>query len=128
MAQAQVVGEGLKSSNIDIVGGDSIFFDKLIKTITVGKQADALVNKSTVMKDVKDTFFNGDQNHFKKELKNFVDMFGLDTADIRNLSLSSALMNMMDNADTTKKPFILQAIEKVKKLGMENIPVHEILD
>ncbi len=128
LAQAQVVSEGLKNSNIDIVGGDSIFFDKLIKTITVGKQADALIDKSHVLKDVKETFFNGDQRKFKEELRNFVDLFGINTEDIKNLTISSALLNLMDNSSNEKKPFILKTIEKIKSLGMENIPVHELLD
>lgn len=128
LAQAQVVSEGLRNSNIDIVGGDNIFFDKLIKSITVGKQVDALVDKSHVLKDVKETFFNGDQRKFKEELKNFVDLFGINTEDIKNLTISSALLNIMDTSSNDKKPFILKAIEKVKTLGMENIPVHELLD
>jgi uncharacterized protein YbbC (DUF1343 family) len=99
-----------------------------VKSITVGKQIDSLVDKSHVMTDVKNTFFNGDQEKFKKELKNFVDMFNIDTNDIKNLSISAALMSVMENSDSTKKPFILQAIDKVKKLGMESIPVHELLD
>lgn len=126
MAQAQVVSEGLKQSNIDIVGGDSIFFDKLVKSITVAKQTEALVKKSPVIKDVVDTFFTGDREHFRKELKTFIDTFGIDATTIKDLTISSALLNIMENSDENKKPFILQIFEKAKKLGMENVPVHKL--
>lgn len=127
MAQAQVVSEGLKQSNIDIVGGDSIFFDKLVKSITVAKQTNALVDKSPTLKNVADTFFTGDREAFKNELKSFVDMFGIDASTIRDLTISGALLNLIENSEENKKPFILQIFEKAKKMGMENIPVKKIL-
>lgn len=127
LAQAQVVSEGLKQSNIDIVGGDSIFFDKLVKSITVAKQTQALVEKSPVIKDVVDTFFTGDRETFKKELKSFIDAFGIDASAIRDLTVSGALLSLIEDADENKKPFILKVFEQAKKLGMDNIPVNKIL-
>ena len=44
--QAKVLGEALKSAKIDIVGGESEFFDTIIHAITKGKQVDRLVNNS----------------------------------------------------------------------------------
>ncbi|GAB2816386.1 hypothetical protein GCM10022221_12930 [Actinocorallia aurea] len=42
-AQAEVLAKGLESADIDIVGGDSVFFDKLVGAVALGKSADAVV-------------------------------------------------------------------------------------
>ena len=47
-SQAMVVAAGLEKANIDIVGGDSVFFDKLLGSITLGKSVDGFVEHSTV--------------------------------------------------------------------------------
>ena len=94
-AQAEMVGEALKSANIDIVGGDNKFFDNIVGSITAGKQVDRLVEGSTVLSDVKETFFNGDPDHFKSELGNYVEMFGVSTDDMKNLSVTALIGQMM---------------------------------
>ncbi|NQZ57488.1 MAG: flotillin family protein, partial [Lentisphaeraceae bacterium] len=61
-AQAEVLKEGLKSAKIDIVGGESMFFDKMLSSITTAKTVDQLVTNSEVLTDVKNTFFDGSGN------------------------------------------------------------------
>lgn len=98
-AQAEMVGEALKSANIDIVGGDNKFFENIVGSITAGKQVDRLVEGSTVLTDVKETFFNGDPEHFKTELGNYVEMFGIGTEDMKNLSVTALIGQMMGLTD-----------------------------
>ena len=45
-AQASVVSKGLESADISIVGGDSVFFDKLVGSIALGKSVDAVVENA----------------------------------------------------------------------------------
>ena len=50
--QAKIMGEALKSANIDIVGGEIEFFDKITSAITTGKAIDrsrfrCLISSST---------------------------------------------------------------------------------
>ena len=45
-AQASVVSKGLESADINIVGGDSVFFDKLVGSIALGKSVDAVVENA----------------------------------------------------------------------------------
>lgn len=46
-AQAQVLSEALKSADIDIVGGETMFFDNIVKQISNAKGFDRLINEST---------------------------------------------------------------------------------
>ena len=56
-SQAEVIAEALKAAKIDIVGGETMFFDQIIGSITKGKSVDRLVGNSDVLGTVKDTFF-----------------------------------------------------------------------
>ncbi len=98
-AQAGLVGEALKSANIDIVGGDNKFFENIVNSITAGKQVDRLVGESSVLTDIKETFFNGDPEHLKAELQNYVDLFGIGSDDLRNLSVAALLAKLMGSTD-----------------------------
>nr|BFE67180.1 hypothetical protein GCM10020092_004810 [Actinoplanes digitatis] len=61
-SQAMVVAAGLEKANIDIVGGDSVFFDKLLGSITMGKSLDGFIDHSTVAQGLGARYLNGDAN------------------------------------------------------------------
>ena len=89
--QALVVGEALKSANIDIVGGETEFFDRITKAITNGKVVDRTVNNSQTLTDAKDTFFSGDGDQFKDQVQTLVDRLGMGSEDLKNLSVAALL-------------------------------------
>ncbi|WP_330180486.1 flotillin family protein [Nocardia sp. NBC_01503] len=49
-AQATVLSAGLAKANIDIVGGDSVFLDRIVGSIGLGKGLDQLIGNSEVGK------------------------------------------------------------------------------
>lgn len=93
--QAVVMGEALKSAKIEIVGGESQFFDKITQAIGNGRAVDRLVANSEVLSDVKETFFNGDPDYFKGQLRGLVDQFGVSTEDLKNVTVAALLGKMM---------------------------------
>ena len=94
-AQAKMIAEALMNANIDIVGGDNKFFESIVNSITAGKQVDRLVDNSSVLSDVKETFFTGDPAQFKEQIAHYIDMFGVTSDDIKNLSVAALLGQMM---------------------------------
>ncbi|BDD05072.1 SPFH domain-containing protein [Aureibacter tunicatorum] len=120
-SQASVLAEALKSSNIDIVGGESMFFDKLTSAITTGKAVDKALDNSTVLTEVKDTFFNGkDGNHFKENFKDFIDQFGVSSEDLRNLSISALLFKLTQQAEDEGSLNMLKNLQQLSKvMGVE---------
>ena len=94
-AQAAMIAESLTNANIDIVGGDNKFFDSIVNSITAGKKVDRLVDNSSVLSDVKNTFFTGDPMQFKDEVGRYIDMFGITTEDMKNLSVAALIGQMM---------------------------------
>ena len=66
------MGEALKSANIDLVGGEQDFFDRVVSSVSQGKVVDRLVDNSQTITDVKNTFFNGDPDHLKNKLASWL--------------------------------------------------------
>jgi uncharacterized membrane protein YqiK len=114
-AQAHMIAESLQNANIDIVGGDNKFFDSIVNSITAGKQVDRLVGNSAVLSDVKDTFFNGDPGQFKEEVARYVDMFGITSEDMKNLSVAALIGQMMG---MTNDAGVLKGLQSM--MGMAN--------
>ena len=97
--QAIVIGEALKQANIDIVGGETEFFDRITSAITKGKAMDRTVDNSRVLTDVKETFFNGDPDYFKGKIREWIDQFGITSDDVKNLTVSALIGKMIPKAD-----------------------------
>jgi uncharacterized membrane protein YqiK len=91
-SQAMVLAAGLEKADIDIVGGDSIFFDKLMGSITLGKSVDGFMRSSEVASTLAGPYLNGDAN-FTEDVKQILSSLGTD--DVKNLSMSALLMKMM---------------------------------
>jgi uncharacterized membrane protein YqiK len=117
--QARLVGEAVKSARIDIVGGDHNFFERLVGSITNGKAVDRLVNSSRVLSDMHSTFFNGDPDYFKARLEKFIDQFGLNTSDVKNLSISVLIARMIGLADDSGvRQQLEQLLEMARQSGL----------
>ena len=99
-AQATIVGEALKSATIDIVGGETTFFDKIVDSIKAGKSVDRWVGNSDVLSDVKNTFFNGDAEYFQGRLRDFATQFGMSFDDVKDLSVAALIGRMITMADS----------------------------
>lgn len=99
-SQAKVLAEGLKSANIDIVGGESMFFEQITGAITKGKSVDRMMNNSESLTMVRDAFFDtSNGSDFKTNLRNFIDKFGMNSEDIKNLSVSNFLAQVASDTN-----------------------------
>ena len=116
-SQASVIREALKTAKIDIVGGETMFFDKIIGSISQGKSFDRMIGSSEVLKDIKDTFIVGDPEYFKSQLQNFTSRFNITSEDLKNLTISGAINKMMRQADSKDIPILSKLLETVEKAG-----------
>ena len=123
---AKIVGEALKSANIDIVGGDGKFFDQIVNAVTAGKKVDRFVEQSDVMGDVKDALLNGNGD-IGVELQRLIGQFGLGSADVANLSVSALIMKLMGDAEGDDKNLLQGLLGAAKKYGVGDSPAKTIL-
>jgi len=125
--QAVVVGEALKSANIDIVGGETEFFDRITKAITTGKVVDRTVGNSQVLDDVKETFFNGDPDYFKSQLSTWINDYGIKTEDLKNLSISALLGSLVGTAKGEERQKIVGMLGAADRFGVSEMKAAELI-
>ena len=125
--QAIVIGEALKHSKIDIVGGETEFFDRITRAITTGKVVDRAVENSQVLGDVKDTFFNGDPDYFKAQISTWIQDFGMSTEDLKNLSVSALLGQMVGVAEGEKRQRLIGLLGAAERFGLGNTKAASLL-
>ncbi len=122
-AQARVLGEALKSANIDIVGGEPVFFERIAGAITRGKVIDRAVNNSEVLTRVRNTFLEGDATKTIEKLQTIVESFGIGSNDVKNLTLSALILKMMGMTGSLDVKNTLQSILKsLADAGYEDKP------
>ena len=122
--QADIVGNALKSARIDIVGGETEFFDRITNAIASGKTVDRWVGNSQVLRDVKNTFFNGDPSHFQERLQEFMGLFNLGSEDIKNLSIAGLIAKLMGLTDSKAvKDELQKMLGTLQAAGLSDSPV-----
>ena len=127
-ANSVIVGEALKHANIDIVGGENDFFEKIVRAVGNGKAVDRLVDNSATLTDIKTTFFNGDPEHFKTQLRTWIDDFGIRTEDVKNLTISALLGKLVVASEgDAKNTAITSALSLAKSLGLADMPASAVV-
>jgi uncharacterized membrane protein YqiK len=118
-AQAAVLAAGLEKADIDIVGGDTVFFDRLMSSISMGKSVDGFVENSNVATAVARPYLDGTAS-LTQDLSRMLG--SLDTADVRNLTLSALLVKLIKagGPDADKLQALLSAAQR---LGVAEQPV-----
>jgi uncharacterized membrane protein YqiK len=95
-AQAQVIGEALRAATIDIVGGETMFFDQIIGQITKSKGVDRLINHSDNITEVKDAILGSDdvKGNLLEKIKDFATKYGISSEDIKNVTVANLLLHL----------------------------------
>jgi flotillin len=116
-ANAHIVGEALKAANIEIVGGENDFFEKVVRAVSSGKAVDRLVANSSTLADIKNTFFTGDPERFRNTLRQWVKDFGLSSEDLKNLTVAALLGKLMAS---TKDSALHSLLESARAMAKES--------
>ncbi|HEY8401754.1 MAG TPA: flotillin family protein, partial [Cytophagaceae bacterium] len=118
-SQAKVIAEALKASKIDIVGGETMFFDKIIGSITRGKAFDRMVNNSEVFTEIKDSFLGDGSENIIERIQNILSAHGVTSNDIKNLTLSALLLKLISQTvDGAFKKTLEGLLSDAKKFGI----------
>jgi len=125
--QAEVLAEALKNAKVDIVGGESQFFDKIVNAITAGKSVDRMVQNSETLTDIKQTFFNSDPDYFREQMNKFLNQFGFSSEDVKNLSIATALNKMIHGSSGENKSTLQRMLSVAENLGVQDQSVSSVL-
>ncbi|WP_406155010.1 flotillin family protein [Streptomyces sp. NBC_00882] len=113
-AQATVLATGLENADISIVGGESVFFDRLMSSIALGKGVDGFMQHSETAQALAQPWLDGTSS-FTDDLSRVLG--SVSTADVRNLTVSALLRKLMNSADTNAGE-VKQLLDRAGELGL----------
>ena len=125
-SQAKVLAHALQSAKIDIVGGETKFFDSIINAINKGKSIDRLVDNSDNLQAIKGALLGSGDDNLMARFKGFADHYGVDSEAVKNITLSALLSKLYAKASDTDKDVIMGLIESISRLGMGGEEVSKI--
>ncbi len=101
-AQAEVLSTALKSAKIDIVGGETMFFENIVKQVSNAKGFDHLIDNSKHATDIKNALIdeNGGSDLAGK-VRSLADKYGISSNDIKNLTITAALIKLQQAASAS---------------------------
>jgi len=126
-AQARVMGEAMKSAKIEIIGGEGKFFDQIAGAISRGKSVDRMVSNSQVLGDVKETFFNGDPDYFKAQLREWAGQFGVSSEDVKNLTVGAALAQFLGSASGETRSKLIRLLGAADRFGLADEKASKVI-
>ncbi|KES07867.1 hypothetical protein BU52_08065 [Streptomyces toyocaensis] len=118
-AQATVLATGLENADISIVGGESVFFDRLMSSIALGRSVDGFVQNSETAQALAGPWLDGSAS-FTDDLSRVLG--SVSTADVQNLTVSALLMRLMQQGGENTGRFE-QLIAKAGELGLSDTPL-----
>jgi uncharacterized membrane protein YqiK len=122
-SQAMVLSEALKSAHIDIVGGETMFFEKIVAQVTKAKGFDRLVNHSNHITDIKDAIIGPggtDGGNLLDRIRDFANRYGIGSETLKNLTVSGLLLQLRNKVGNKEQGLIEELSELAEQFGLSN--------
>ncbi|WP_314244061.1 flotillin family protein [Empedobacter tilapiae] len=124
-AQAEVLSTALKSAKIDIVGGETMFFENIVKQVSNAKGFDHLIDNSKHATDIKNALIDEDGgSDLAGKVRSLADKYGISSNDIKNLTITAALIKLQQAASASGNSedtgFINSLFGIANQLGVSN--------
>ena len=118
--KAQILSKALESADIDIVGGDGAFLDRMVNSIGMGKGIDALVEQSDVISGLAKDYFNGDKNIIK-EIRQMLKDSGIDGGTLKDVTIGALLTKIATDASGDDSEKLKKLQRQAKALGIDDV-------
>ncbi|MFG3495721.1 SPFH domain-containing protein [Streptomyces sp. NPDC047928] len=119
-AQAGVLATGLEHADINIVGGESVFFDRIVGAMSLGKSLDGFMQQSDTAQTLAKPWLDGTAD-FTQDLTRVLG--SLSTGDMQNLTVSALLMKLMGGAGGRESAQLRGLLDAAERLGLAETPV-----
>ncbi|WP_010252189.1 hypothetical protein [Myroides injenensis] len=122
LSQAEVLSSALQNANIDIVGGETMFFENIVNQVTRAKGFDSLIGKSKNAQDIKNALIGDGTNNGElfDNIRYYAKQFNITSEDLKNLSIASLVMKMQQNATEENSGLLSTIANTVQSLGIGN--------
>lgn len=121
-AQAAILGEALKSAKIDIVGGETMFFQNIVNQVSNAKGFDRLINESENATQLKTALLGDGEKggDLLERIREFANKYNITTNDIKNLTISSLLLKMQKQSTDDDRPLLTNLANLASSFGLSN--------
>ncbi|MBX3239763.1 MAG: hypothetical protein KIT80_20940 [Chitinophagaceae bacterium] len=121
-AQAAVLGEALKTAKIDIVGGESLFFQNIVNQISNAKGFDRLINESEHASHIKTALIGDGSNSgdLMERIREFAEKYNVSTNDLKNLTIASLILKIQQSSTDADKSVLSNLANLAGSLGLSN--------
>ncbi|NYV77893.1 SPFH domain-containing protein [Streptomyces sp. UH6] len=117
-AQATVLATGLENADINIVGGESVFLDRLVSSVSLGKGIDGFVQNSQTAQALGRSWLDGTSD-FTQDLSRMVG--SVSAGDVRDLTVSALLTRLMSAQDGDVR--LRSLLDRATELGLADTPL-----
>ncbi len=118
--KAQILSKALESADIDIVGGDGVFLDRMVNSISMGKGIDELVEQSDVISGLAKDYFSGDKNIIK-EIRQMLKDSGIDGGALKDITIGALLTKIATDASGDDSEKLKKLRRQAKALGIDDV-------
>ena len=111
--KAGILGKALETADIDIVGGDGAFLDRIVNSVGMGKAVDEFVDRSDVVSDLaKDRTSTATSSIVDRPSVGAVKDSGLDAASLKDMTIGALLGQLVAG---TKSGDDLEKLRKLQR-------------
>lgn len=119
-AQTEVLSTALKTAKIDIVGGEQVFFDKIVGAISNGKYVEKAIENSPTLGQFKEELLEGNGN-LADNIKGMISRFGVTSDDLKNYTISSLVFKLMNETNSDNDKSVLSnLLSAAKSAGIQD--------
>ncbi|MEM9290950.1 MAG: flotillin family protein [Acidobacteriota bacterium] len=119
-AQAEMLATALSSANIDIVGGESIFVDRLMSSLSSAKSLDAFMDRSETAKLALKDYVDGGRS-FAGDVREVLAQSDLGSEDLKNLTLAGLLSRLARGKSGEQAERLGELAKLVNEAGLGNL-------
>ena len=102
---------------------------EIVRSVGNGKSVDRLLANSRALRDVKDTFFTGDREQLKSQLRQWAQDFNVGSEDVKNLTVAALLAKFMASTDDNiLKSLIESARGMAEEAGLADLKASVVLE
>jgi len=118
--KANILSKALESADIDIVGGDGAFLDRMVNSIGMGKGIDELVDKSDIVSGLAKEYMNGNKNIIQ-EIRQAMKDSGIDGGTLKDITIGALLSKLATDTGGDDLEKLRKLQRQAKALGLDDV-------
>ena len=118
--KAGILGKALETADIDIVGGDGAFLDRIVNSVGMGKAVDEFVDRSDVVSDLAKEYLNGNKSIID-DIRSAVKDSGLDAASLKDMTIGALLGRLTTGTSGDDLEKLRKLQRQAKALGIDDV-------